>query len=69
MDFFKNGVPASMIATLVSFSRSGSRYGRDLISHLLLQVVVTVGFILMKAIGSVFLPCQQQTFRDAHRHH
>lgn len=61
MDFFKNGVPASIIATLVSFFRVGLHSGRGLTPNLRLQVVVTVGFLLMKAIGSVFPLCQQQT--------
>jgi hypothetical protein len=63
VDFFKNGVPASVIAALVSFSRVCSDYASDLISHLLPQVVVTVGFLLMKAIGSVFPFSRQQIFQ------
>lgn len=53
MDFFKNGVPASIIAALVTCSSVNS-HGGDLTIHLLSQVVATVGFLLMKVIGSVF---------------
>ena len=69
MDFFKNGVPASVIAALVGFSRIYSGDRRGLILHLLSQVVATVGFLLMKAIGSVLPFPEEQSFRGTHQDH
>ena len=51
VDFLKNGVPSSIIATLV-----GSRFilvpdWLTLSFPLLLQVVATLGFVIMKLIG------------------
>ena len=51
VDFLKNGVPASIIAAFVSNLRgnSGALSGSDCA----LQVVATVGYLLMKVIGQV----------------
>ncbi|KDQ58975.1 hypothetical protein JAAARDRAFT_68566 [Jaapia argillacea MUCL 33604] len=49
VDFLKNGVPASIIATMVCFL--SHQRSLDLRTHELPQVVATVGFVLMKAVG------------------
>ena len=51
VDFLKNGVPASIVATFVSNLRrtSGTCSGSDGT----LQVVATVGYVLMKVVGQV----------------
>lgn len=50
VDFLKNGVPASIIAAFVSNLRSqGALSGSDGA----LQVVATVGYLLMKVVGQV----------------
>jgi len=51
VDFLKNGVPASIVATFVS-TPSGSR-GVFTEPDGALQVVATVGYLLMKVIGQV----------------
>ena len=51
VDFLKNGVPASIVATFVS-ALSGSR-GAFPESDGTLQVVATIGYLLMKVIGQV----------------
>lgn len=48
VDFLKNGVPASIIATLVG---AVSRIEQASLLILARQVVSTLGFILMKIIG------------------
>ena len=58
VDFLKNGVPASMIATFVravSFSFSISP-----LSQRRQQVVSTVGYVLMTMIG--YVPCPDRLF-------
>lgn len=51
VDFLKNGVPASIVATFVS---NPSRFqGLCSESDGALQVVATVGYLLMKVIGQV----------------
>ena len=56
--FLKNGVPASIIATLVSLFRPV-----DVVSDIEVssEVVATVGFVLMKAIGWVLPSSANQT--------
>lgn len=51
VDFLKNGVPASIVATFVS--DLGRKWGVSCSSDCALQVVATVGYLLMKVVGQV----------------
>ena len=51
VDFLKNGVPASIIATIVS--RLVKPFS-PVLRLVCLKVVATIGFLLMEAIGYVF---------------
>jgi hypothetical protein len=52
VDFLKNGIPASVIAALVCVAHPSSPEQNT--HHMLRQVVASLGYTLMKLVGSVF---------------
>ena len=55
VDFLKNGIPASVIAALVCVAHPSSPWWIEQNTHhMVRQVVASLGYTLMKLVGSVF---------------